>query len=96
MSTLFREMTKTVPSLFRGIFSERNFDGNPSSRVYSKKYFRFDITNIEPKLVSARSQQDLCLCCCTRVSKQRVSVLRYNRNNQSPAETDRNKKTGEI
>jgi hypothetical protein len=30
MSTFFRGITKTVPSLFRGIFSERNFDGNPS------------------------------------------------------------------
>jgi hypothetical protein len=30
MSTLFRGITKTVPSLFRGIFSERNFDGNPT------------------------------------------------------------------
>jgi hypothetical protein len=30
MSTLFRGITKTVPSLFRGIFSEQNFDGNPN------------------------------------------------------------------
>jgi hypothetical protein len=29
MSTFFRGITKTFPSLFRGIFSERNFDGNP-------------------------------------------------------------------
>jgi hypothetical protein len=29
ISTLFCGITKTVPSLFRGIFSERNFDGNP-------------------------------------------------------------------
>jgi hypothetical protein len=29
MSTFFRGITKTVPSLFRGIFSEQNFDGNP-------------------------------------------------------------------
>jgi hypothetical protein len=29
MSTFFRGITKTVPSLFRGISSERNFDGNP-------------------------------------------------------------------
>ncbi len=29
MSTLFRGITKTVPSLFRGIFSEQNSDGNP-------------------------------------------------------------------
>jgi hypothetical protein len=26
---LFRGITKTVPSLFRGFFSELNFDGNP-------------------------------------------------------------------
>jgi hypothetical protein len=31
MSSLFRGITKTVPSQFRGIFSERNFDGNPIS-----------------------------------------------------------------
>jgi hypothetical protein len=29
ISTFFRGITKTVPSLFRGICSERNFDGNP-------------------------------------------------------------------
>ncbi len=28
MSTLFRGITKTISRLFRGIFSERNFDGN--------------------------------------------------------------------
>jgi hypothetical protein len=33
MSTFFRGITKTVPSLFGGIFSERNFDGNPSQHV---------------------------------------------------------------
>jgi hypothetical protein len=36
MSTLFRGMTKTIPSLFRGIFSERNFDGNPSVMLVVK------------------------------------------------------------
>ncbi len=30
MSTLFRRITKTVPSLFRRIFSKQNFDGNPN------------------------------------------------------------------
>jgi hypothetical protein len=30
ISTLFCGITKTVPCLFCGIFSERNFDGNPS------------------------------------------------------------------
>ncbi len=29
MSIFFRGITKTVPSLFRGIFPERNFDGSP-------------------------------------------------------------------
>jgi hypothetical protein len=33
MSTFFRGITETVPSLFRGIFSERNFDGNPKQEV---------------------------------------------------------------
>jgi hypothetical protein len=31
MSTLFRRITKTIPSLFCGIFSEQNFDGNPTA-----------------------------------------------------------------
>jgi hypothetical protein len=35
MSTLFRGITKTVPSLFRGIFSEQNFDGNPTRKQYA-------------------------------------------------------------
>jgi hypothetical protein len=35
MSTLFRGITKTVPSLFRGIFSERNSDGNFNSDLFS-------------------------------------------------------------
>jgi hypothetical protein len=26
----FRGITETIPSLFRGFFSERNFDGNPN------------------------------------------------------------------
>jgi hypothetical protein len=30
MSTFFRGITETIPSLFRGIFSERNFVPNPS------------------------------------------------------------------
>jgi hypothetical protein len=30
MSTFFRGITETVPSLFRGIFSERNSVPNPS------------------------------------------------------------------
>jgi hypothetical protein len=33
MSTLFRGITETVPSPFRGIFSERNSVPNPSCRV---------------------------------------------------------------
>ncbi len=33
MSTFFRGITKTVPSIFRGIFSERNFDGNPTAHT---------------------------------------------------------------
>jgi hypothetical protein len=31
MDTLFHRITTTIPSLFRGIFLERNFDGNPTS-----------------------------------------------------------------
>ncbi len=34
MSTFFRGITKTVLSLFCGICSERNFDGNPSARLW--------------------------------------------------------------
>jgi hypothetical protein len=30
ISTFFRGITKTVPSLFHGFFSEWNFDGNPT------------------------------------------------------------------
>jgi hypothetical protein len=33
MSTFFRGITETVPSLFRGIFSERNSVPNPSAFV---------------------------------------------------------------
>ncbi len=29
-STFFHGITKTVPSVFRGIISEHNFDGNPN------------------------------------------------------------------
>ncbi len=36
MSSLFLRITKTVPSLFRGIFSERNFDGNLTYRRASR------------------------------------------------------------
>ncbi len=35
-STLFRGITKAIPSLFRGIFSERIFDCNPSLAVNAK------------------------------------------------------------
>jgi hypothetical protein len=33
MSTFFRGITETVPSLFRGIFSERNSVPNPNLRI---------------------------------------------------------------
>jgi hypothetical protein len=33
MSAFFRGITETVPSLFRGIFSERNSVPNPTSNV---------------------------------------------------------------
>ncbi len=33
MSTFFRGITESIPSLFRGIFSERNSVANPSSRT---------------------------------------------------------------
>jgi hypothetical protein len=46
MSTFFRGITEIVPSLFRGIFSERNSVPNPmyktmkkSSRVFSNNAF---------------------------------------------------------
>ncbi len=50
MSTLFRGITKTVPSLFRGIFSERNFDGNPSInspiyKLYTIREYRLSAIN---------------------------------------------------
>jgi hypothetical protein len=45
MSTFFRGITKTVPSLFRGIFSERNFHGNPSRK--SQDEFWNLVTNTE-------------------------------------------------
>jgi hypothetical protein len=35
-STLFRGITKAIPSLFRGIFSERICDCNPSLAVNAK------------------------------------------------------------
>ncbi len=34
ISIFFRGITKTVPSIFRGIFSERNFDGNPRTNTH--------------------------------------------------------------
>ncbi len=36
ISTLFWGITKTVPSLFREIFSERNFNGNPNLYILVK------------------------------------------------------------
>jgi hypothetical protein len=37
----FRARTKTVPILFRGIFSEWNFDGNPSQDIFCVKNLAF-------------------------------------------------------
>jgi hypothetical protein len=38
MSTFFRGITETVPCLFRGFFSERNFDGNPNCTSICEVY----------------------------------------------------------
>ncbi len=38
MSTFFHGITETVPCLFRGFFSERNFDGNPNCTSICEVY----------------------------------------------------------
>jgi hypothetical protein len=48
MSTFFRGITKTVPSLFRGIFPERNFDGNPNQCTWMNTIVIYFLKKICP------------------------------------------------
>ncbi len=62
MSTFVRGITETVPSLFRGIFSERNSVPNPKSAQLAGGLMRSQITKdtiIERKIFADNSLGEL-------------------------------------
>ncbi len=65
----------------------------PSTRVSFETSFYSKQTKLEPKLVSALSEKNLCFGCLASIPKQRVSMFRLNRNKQK---TNRNSLIGSI
>jgi hypothetical protein len=60
MHTLFRGITKNVPSQFRGIFSERNFDGNPTPSPAGR---RFSVVMVAAAALDVRLRVQVAVEC---------------------------------
>ncbi len=76
--TLFRGITKTIPSLFRGIFSERDFDGNSNCHLVSR--IRSPTLPPPPPRETIPSEKNDSIKIGIKVKNKQLSVPIWSRN----------------